>query len=299
MPWPNIWPFRAKAEDENASDANQNLDSLKDASRHVVESIEHDIKSSSWSDFAQPTTIISSVVLTSAVLLSIRIYKRHLRQIPSVQHIRPEALRKSSVFGKVTSVGDGDNFRLFHTPGGRLAGWGWLPWRRVPADKAGLKDKTLHVRIAGIDAPELAHFGRPAQPYGQEALDFLTGYILHRRVRAYLHRKDQYGRVVGTVWVRRWGLRRDVGLEMLKRGLATVYEAKFGSEFGGREELYRAAERKARLKGVGMWKEPSVWQRLLGAKKPGSESPREYKTRMRELEQTQAQAQAQPQERAK
>jgi endonuclease YncB( thermonuclease family) len=273
MPWPEIWPFNAFRRGDDETSTGEKIEKLKE-----------EVRLTSWNDLTQPATIVSTVALTSGILLSSRVYKRYLRRIPTVKHIHPDALRKTSVFGKVTSVGDGDNFRMFHTPGGRLAGWGWLPGRTVPAQKADLKDQTLHIRIAGIDAPELAHFGRPAQPYGQEALDFLTSYILHKRVTTYIYRKDQYERVVGTVWVRKWGVRRDVGLEMLKRGLATVYEAKFGSEFGSREEEYRQAEQRARDRGIGMWKEPGVWQRLLGMKKTANESPREYKTRMKKLE---------------
>ena len=126
------------------------------------------------------------------------------------------------------------------------------------------------MRIAGVDAPEGAHFGRPAQPGAQEALDWLTSYILHRRVRTYVFRKDQYDRAVGSVYVRRWLLRKDVGLEMLKRGLATVYEAKTGSEFGKLEARYRSAEQTARRKRKGIW----------AAKGKDFESPREYKTRV-------------------
>lgn len=44
-------------------------------------------------------------------------------------------------------MGDGDGFRLFHMPGGRLAGWEWLPWRRVPQGRAGLKDNTVCVVV--------------------------------------------------------------------------------------------------------------------------------------------------------
>lgn len=29
--------------------------------------------------------------------------------------------------------------------------------------------KQISVRLAGVDAPECAHFGMPAQPYGEEA----------------------------------------------------------------------------------------------------------------------------------
>jgi endonuclease YncB( thermonuclease family) len=133
----------------------------------------------------------------------------------------------------------------------------------------------IHVRLAGVDAPELAHFGRPAQPLSNDALTWLRNYILQRRVRAYIYKRDQYDRVVATVYVRRGLIRRDVGLQMLKQGLATVYEAKSGAEFGTLEHRYRRAEWWAKKKGKGMW----------AAKKADFESPRAYKTRMNSTDQ--------------
>lgn len=129
----------------------------------------------------------------------------------------------------------------------------------------------VSIRIAGIDAPEGAHFGHPAQPYSKEALDWLTSYIIHRRVRAYVYKKDQYDRAVATVYVRRWLLRRDVGYQMLKLGLATVYEAKTGVEFGpGLEERYRRAEWWAKRGKKGLWG---------GASKKDFETPRDFKAK--------------------
>src|SRR6202043_185760 len=96
------------------------------------------------------------------------------------------------------------------------------------------------------------------------------GYILNRRVRAYIYKRDQYDRVVATVFVRRGLFRRDVGLEMLKAGLATVYEAKSGAEFGNLESKYRCTEAWAKLKRKGIW----------SGRQKNFESPREYKTRM-------------------
>ena len=128
----------------------------------------------------------------------------------------------------------------------------------------------ISVRIAGVDAPEAAHFGRPAQPGSQEALDWLTSYILHRRVRTYVYKRDQYDRAIGMVYVRRGLLRKDVGLQMLKKGLATVYEAKTGAEFGKVEGKYRRAEWWAKKMKRGIWAES----------KARFESPREFKTRM-------------------
>ncbi len=91
-------------------------------------------------------------------------------------------------------------------------------------------------------------------------------------MRAYVYKRDQYDRVVATVYVRRGLLRRDVGLQMLKKGLATVYEAKTGAEFGALEAKYRRAEWWAKRWARGVWKEKS------------GESPREYKTRMGKVE---------------
>lgn len=79
--------------------------------------------------------------------------------------------------------------------------------------------------------------------------------------------------------------KEDVGLEMLRAGLATVYEAKMYSEFGGMEEKYRKAEQRAKERGLGMWSQPSKIGKLLGAKKTKEvETPRQFKTRMAEEE---------------
>lgn len=101
-------------------------------------------KSADWlSAFTDPRTVGPSVVLTASTVAALRFYKSYLRRVPSVNHIKPEYFRRRSLFGKVTSVGDADNFRLFHTPGGRIAGWEWLPWKRVPAKKEGLAKNTV------------------------------------------------------------------------------------------------------------------------------------------------------------
>jgi len=92
---------------------------------------------------------------------------------------------------------------------------------------------------------------------------------MNRRVRAYIYKRDQYERVVATVWVRRFLFRKDVGMEMLKAGMATIYEAKMGAEFGDFEDKYRKAEEKAKSKKIGMW----------AGKLADYESPRDYKTR--------------------
>jgi endonuclease YncB( thermonuclease family) len=233
---------------------------------------------STWTEYTSPDVLIPTAIMTSTILVGHRLYRLYLRRISGATRIGTSFWRKRSLLGRVTSVGDGDGFRLFHTPGGRLTGWDWLPWRKVPTGKH-LKDQTISIRLAGVDAPETAHFGKPAQHGGQEALEWLTGYIHKRRVRAFVLKKDQYDRAVARVSVWRWFWRRDVGLEMLKRGLATVYEAKTGVEFGGAEweRRYRKAEALAKKRGKGIW--------AVRKNKDHWESPRDFKTRTKGMEQ--------------
>ena len=61
---------------------------------------------------------------------------------------------------------------------------------------------------------------------------------------------------------------------MLRSGLATMYEAKTGAEFGTLESTYRKAEWWAKTMRKGMW----------AGKRAEFESPREYKTRMGQWE---------------
>lgn len=56
---------------------------------------------------------------------------------------------------------------------------------------------------------------------------------------------------------------------MLKKGLATIYEAKMGAEFGDFEEDYRKVEQVAKRKKLGMW----------SGKMKDYESPMDYKKR--------------------
>ncbi|EOD47969.1 putative nuclease domain protein [Neofusicoccum parvum UCRNP2] len=193
-----------------------------------------------WQHYTEPRHVIPTVLLTATTLFFIHVYKSYLRRIPSVDYIKPSFFRQRSLFGTVTRVGDADNFHLFHTPGGRLAGWGWFPGRRIPTKREDLMART-------------------------------------------------YDRVVASVYVRPRLFRKDVGLEMLKAGLATVYEAKTGSEFGNLEQKYRDAEAQAKKSKVGMWAQPSLLGRFFEKSKPDLESPREYKNRMKAEEEKQAQ----------
>lgn len=115
-----------------------------DKKRSLSESWLEPLRPSEWrASLTNPQTVITSIALTITSVGAVRMYKTYLRRIPSVNHIKPHYFRRKGLFGRVTSVGDADNFRLYHTPGGRLAGWGWLPWKRVPVKRDALSNQTV------------------------------------------------------------------------------------------------------------------------------------------------------------
>lgn len=87
--------------------------------------------------------VIPTALSTLGVLGLVAFYRRFLRRIPGTAYIKPTAFRKRKLLGRVTSVGDGDGFHLYHTPGGRLAGWGWL--RGIPTSRSDLKNQTVRL----------------------------------------------------------------------------------------------------------------------------------------------------------
>lgn len=199
-----------------------------------------------------PKVLLLSAGLTVGLYSSYRLYNRYIRRVRTYLDLTPSILDgQRKLYGKVTRVGDGDNFRFYHTPGGVFMGWGWA--RQVPTTRSALKDETLMIRLCGVDAPEGSHFGKPAQPYLAEALLWLQGYVMGRLVTITPFLIDQYKRVVarGQVW--KWTGKKDISAEMLRHGLGVVYESKYGAEFGDNEDWYRQLETVAKRKKRGLW----------------------------------------------
>lgn len=212
-----------------------------------------------------PKVLLMSAGATASIIFSFKLYSRFFRRIRTYLDLNHDILDgQRTLYGKVTRVGDGDNFRFFHTPGGVFAGWGWL--RKVPTKPLELKDETLMIRLCGVDAPENAHFGKPAQPYSKEALLWLKNYLINRYVTITPYSIDQYKRVVARAQVWKWTGKKDVSAEMLRHGLGLVYEGKYGAEFGDNEAWYRKLEAKAKKKKKGLW---SLGRKLV--------TPGEYK----------------------
>lgn len=218
--------------------------------------------------------VLSGFFLGSVSTLGVTfVYRRYFRRLRTAEWVTPDVLRRKRwVRGVVTSVGDADNFRLYHTPG---FGWRWpLKFRRVPILSKELKEQTIHVRIAGVDAPEGSHFGREAQPYAVESLAWLKGMIEGRIVYCQLVRRDQYSRIVSVVtlpppFLPGWlTTGRSLALEMIRAGTGLTYE-QAGAEYGkyGKDEFLKA-EAESRVARRGMWKHGTV-----------GETPAQYKRR--------------------
>ena len=121
----------------------------------------------------------------------------------------------------------------------------------------------LRLRLLGIDAPEVAHGTKPAQPFGQEARDYIEHLIDGKTVRVDAYGPDRYNRVLAVVWEGQ----ANVNLLVVAMGYAEMYR-------GAPCQVYcrelEEAEAKARRDRVGMWAQGDKY-----------ESPAEFRKRMR------------------
>ena len=137
MPWglgsSSSAPTGSSNDDDKKTPGNRIKTATQDGARSLKDGVVgHFSKAGNW---------ISPAVAVGSTLGLWVLWQRYLRRIPGTAHIPPEYLHRRSLFGKVTSVGDGDGFHFYHTPGGRLAGWGWL--RGVPKTRKELKGNTV------------------------------------------------------------------------------------------------------------------------------------------------------------
>ncbi|KAH8117419.1 hypothetical protein DFH11DRAFT_1687426 [Phellopilus nigrolimitatus] len=224
-----------------------------------------------------------------STLVGLKVHARYFRRFRNSNFVTPDIYADQRwVKGVVTSVGDADNFRLYHTPG---LGWRWpLKFRWLPRqikgscsvpregyDKA---DQTLHIRMAGIDAPEGAHFGKESQEYYGPALAWTKETLLGKTVYCKLVASDRYSRSVAIPMLpRRWlpmiltpKYGKCVSLEMLRDGWAVTYE-QTGAEYGKfGKQVFLDTEAKAKKAKKGQW--------IHGT---DGESPAEYKRRYAQM----------------
>lgn len=101
------------------------------------------------------------------------------------------------------------------------------------------------IRLAGIDAPE------KRQAWGDRARQFLGARVHQRMVQIEVDKKDRYGREVGKVLLDG----EDINLELLRSGLAWHYKAYEREQPPGERASYADAERQARARRLGLWRD--------------------------------------------
>jgi micrococcal nuclease len=111
-----------------------------------------------------------------------------------------------------------------------------------------LGDRIEKVRYIGVNAPELHHPTRGAEPGGREAAAVNRRLVDGRHVRLELdvQVRDRYGRLLAYVWV------GDVmvNAEMVRRGYAQVMTVPPNVRY---RDLFRALQREAREARRGLW----------------------------------------------
>jgi micrococcal nuclease len=115
------------------------------------------------------------------------------------------------------------------------------------------------IRLAGIDAPELA------QPFGVESRNFLEQLVLGQKVEVDERSLDRYGRKVAELTTT-GGI--DVNHRLVQTGLAWCYPS-----FAKKDKELFSLEAKARESGIGLWsvsnpEPPWVFRKQMASQKP-------------------------------
>jgi endonuclease YncB( thermonuclease family) len=110
----------------------------------------------------------------------------------------------------------------------------------------------LKVRVWGIDAPE-----KGQKPWGDDARNFLSHLISGKAIQVQVVDKDRYGRVVARLFLGE----QDIGLSMIDKGKAIVYEQYNNSR------TYRETQVIAQNQKRGIWSEPGAQQDPAGWRK--------------------------------
>ena len=108
-------------------------------------------------------------------------------------------------------------------------------------------DKKFHIRLQGIDAPELK------QEYGAVSQDNLSRLVLGKQVSIFWNKVDKYRRTVGTIMLDG----HDMNILQVKAGLAWHFK-KYADEQEPQDRVtYAAAEQQARAAKLGLWQDPN------------------------------------------
>ncbi|MCL4503220.1 MAG: thermonuclease family protein [Deltaproteobacteria bacterium] len=112
------------------------------------------------------------------------------------------------------------------------------------------------VRLLGIDAPEMARDGRPAEFLAQQSKDYVARLIVGKTVRLEYDREryDRYGRLLAYLYLPDGAM---VNQMLVRQGLARVYSQAPNLRH---QETLNAAQQEAMAAGLGLWHKPLAQQ---------------------------------------
>jgi micrococcal nuclease len=128
------------------------------------------------------------------------------------------------IHGRVGGVTDGDTLKI------------------LVAEK-----QLLRIRLAFCDSPE------KKQAFGARAKEAMSELMFGKNIELRTHAIDRYGRTVAQVGVDG----KDVGVEMLRQGMAWVYERYITEATTEIQNTYRKAQEDAKADKRGLWSDPS------------------------------------------
>ena len=137
--------------------------------------------------------------------------------------------------------------------GGASVAEEWAVVRHVSdGDTVILKDGR-RVRYAGIDAPEIDHEDKKAEPYGNDALKYNKKMVLSKKVRLEFGKQktDPYGRQVAYVFLADGTF---VNAQLLEKGLAW----RMPYEGGTYDAVLLGAQQSAMSSSNGLWRLPGM-----------------------------------------
>lgn len=253
----------SQKEAQSAPTTNSGMELLEKVQPYLPESV-HASATNLLSNTTWTTnhSIVLGTACTASLLLGFKLgrVRPAWRAITSLQDLSSADIGAKTAWmrGTVVSVSDGDTVRFIHRP------------TMFHSKEKFDKDHRLAIRLCTIDTPETAKFGKQGQAFGEEARDHLKSLCLDQNVRIKVLQIDQYGRGVAEVVRPGWIWNTYLDEEMLKAGLAEVYQGS-GAVYGrlGKEGYLKIMEA-AKSKGIGIWSDPN------------RESAAEYKRRTKD-----------------
>lgn len=119
-------------------------------------------------------------------------------------------------------------------------------------------------RLIGVDAPEVAHGGHPAQPMGEQAWEGLSGELVQGVNTVLVYGTDKYGRMLCAILDHAGYL---TNLWLVESGLAETYlleRAPFAK--GLAEAQARAKTERRGIWGLGRYERPSDYRKRIKAR---------------------------------